>query len=105
MFTNCTSLAGVELGKGVLVIEAEAFWACESLTEITLPKGLVYLGERAFYSCALHSITFPDRKVSVGENVFDFCEEFSVIRTTKATADYYEAVFGGWYEYDVEGGR
>lgn len=105
MFTNCTSLAGVELGKGVLVIEAEAFWACESLTEITLPKGLVYLGERAFYSCALHSITFPDRKVSVGENVFDFCEELSVIRTTKAMADYYEAVFGGWYEYDVEGGR
>ena len=75
------------------------------LTEITLPKGLVYLGERAFYSCALHSITFPDRKVSVGENVFDFCEELSVIRTTKAMADYYEAVFGGWYEYDVEGGR
>ncbi|MDE7325213.1 MAG: leucine-rich repeat protein [Lachnospiraceae bacterium] len=101
LFTNCDALSQVELGEGVLVIEPEAFWACESLKEITLPKGLVFIGDHAFYNCALNVISFPDRKVSIGENIFDFCDELALIRVTKGTADYYEAALGDWYDYEV----
>ena len=101
LFTNCTSLARVKLPSGVLAVEAEVFWECSSLKTLTLPDRLVFLGDRAFYNSALENIVFPDKRVSIGENIFDFCEELEVIYVSENTASYYQAALGEWYDYEV----
>lgn len=101
LFTNCTVLKEVKLSKGILVIEAEAFWECSSLRTLTLPEGLVFLGDRAFYNSALEHITFPDKRVSIGENIFDFCEDLEVIYVSENTASYYQTALGEYYDYEV----
>ncbi len=101
LFTNCASLSEVELSEGLTVIETEAFWACESLRTLKLPASLVFLGDRAFYNSGLESISFPDKRVSTGENIFDFCESLNTIYVSGDTAGYYEEIFGDEYTYEV----
>ncbi|MDE7325212.1 MAG: leucine-rich repeat protein [Lachnospiraceae bacterium] len=101
LFTNCTSLTEVELFEGLTVIEQEAFWACESLRSIKLPGSLVFLGDRAFYNSGLESVTFPDKRVSAGEGVFDFCDLLETFYVSGDTAGYYEDTFGDSYTYEI----
>ncbi|MDE7210997.1 MAG: leucine-rich repeat protein [Lachnospiraceae bacterium] len=93
LFTNCEQLEKVELAEGLSVIEKEVFWACESLTSLVLPESLVFIGERAFYNSGLESITFPDKKVSLGEDIFDFCDNLTTIYTSQAVQEYYMDAF------------
>lgn len=93
LFTNCEALETVELAEGLLVIEEEAFWACEELKTLVLPESLVYIGDRAFYSSGFESMTFPDKRISVGDGVFDFCEALTTIYVSENTAEYYEGLF------------
>lgn len=99
LFTNCASLSEVELSEGLTVIEEEAFWACEALTTLTLPNSLVFIGDRAFYNSALESIAFPDKRISIGEGIFDFCDALTTIYVSGNAASYYEETFGEEYEY------
>lgn len=101
LFTNCTSLVQVKLPAGILVIEAEAFWECSSLKTLTLPDRLAFLGDRAFYNSGLENIVFPDKRVSIGENIFDFCGDLEVIYVSENTASYYQAALGEWYDYEA----
>lgn len=99
LFTNCASLSEVKLSEGLTVIEEEAFWACEALTSLILPDSLAFIGDRAFYNSALESITFPEKKVSIGEGIFDFCDALTTIYVSENMTSYYEETFGEEYEY------
>ncbi len=101
LFTNCTLLEKVELVEGLLVIEQESFWACESLKSLVLPDSLVFIGDRTFYNSGLESITFPDKRVSLGEGIFDFCENLTTVHVSAQTQEYYEGILGDELEYKV----
>lgn len=101
LFTNCTALEKVELANGLLVIEQEVFWACESLKSLVLPDSLVFAGDRTFYNSGLESITFPDKRVSLGEDIFDFCEDLATVYVSAQTQEYYEDILGDELEYKV----
>lgn len=98
LFTNCASLEEVQLAEGLLVIGQESFWACESLKSLVFPESLAVIGERAFYNSGLESITFPDKRVSVGDGIFDFCENIAKIYVTAETQEYYEDAL----DYELE---
>lgn len=101
LFTNCTSLAEVQLAEGLLVIGEESFWACESLKSLILPESLAVIGERAFYNSGLESMTFPDKRVSLGDGIFDFCEDIAKIYVTAETLEYYEDALDYGLEFEV----
>lgn len=101
LFTNCTALEEVELAEGLSVIEKESFWACESLKSLVLPNSLIFIGDRAFYNSGLESITFPDKRVSLGEDIFDFCDALTTVYTSQATKGYYEDTLD-YYDFAFE---
>lgn len=101
MFTNCSGLSKVEIADGMLVIGKEVFWACEALTEIVIPKSITYIADQAFYSSGLRSITFLGGNITLGQGLFDFCDDFAMIYTREETADYYKSALE---EYETEFG-
>ena len=51
LFTGCSKLTSVDLGKGVTYIHAYAFTNCSGLTAITIPGNVTTIGEGAFRFC------------------------------------------------------
>lgn len=102
LFTNCESLERVELAEGLTVIEEEVFWTCEVLKTLVLPESLVYIGDRAFYNSGFETMTFPDKRISVGDGVFDFCDALTTVYVSENTKEYYEDLFKGYaLEFEI----
>ena len=74
VFSSCTSLTTVNIGKNVLTIPAYAFDGCSSLTSVAIPDSVTSIGDAAFRSCSgLTSIAIPDSVISIGGSAFKGC--------------------------------
>ncbi|MBP3449733.1 MAG: leucine-rich repeat protein [Spirochaetaceae bacterium] len=73
-FSNCASLASIEIPESVTSIGAHAFSDCISLTNIKIPEGVTSIGDYAFYYCtSLTSIEIPEGVTSIGDSAFSNC--------------------------------
>lgn len=70
-FSDCSSLAAVEIANGVEEIGYSAFYNCSSLTKISLPKSIKKIGAYAFYDCiSLSDISFAKGIEEIGMFAF-----------------------------------
>ena len=95
-FKNSKTLKKVEFGNKVSTINKGCFYGCEKLKEVKIPKGVTMIPDCAFYHCyslshlVLHdniqsighyvftgisitSIVFPSGLETIGDNVFQDC--------------------------------
>ncbi|MDE7384948.1 MAG: leucine-rich repeat domain-containing protein, partial [Anaeroplasmataceae bacterium] len=81
-FMNCSDLATVNFeGKNILIINDSTFENCTSLkycdgtNEFVLHDDIVRLGNKAFKNTGIETIVVPASVLSVGESVFEHCQE------------------------------
>ncbi len=76
IFSDCTNLKNVTIGKNVQRIPDYAFYDCSGLTSVTIPDSVTFIGNNAFLGCSgLTSITIPDSVTSIGEYAFSCCDK------------------------------
>lgn len=51
-FSECCSMASVEIPSSVTSIGEQAFFRCSSLTSVTIPNSVTSIGDAAFYYCS-----------------------------------------------------
>ena len=79
-FSNCTSLASIEIPNSVTNIGSSAFYNCRSLASITIPNSVTSIGSSAFSNCtSLASITIPNSVTSIGSSAFYYCTSLTSI--------------------------
>jgi len=93
LFTSCTALESITLGKGLTAVVDGGFISdCTALTTINIPEDsvLTYIGTYAFQNCtALNSFTIPSSVIAIGCSAFNGCEALDSI--TLGSED------GTWY--------
>lgn len=63
IFSGCTNLVSLNIGKNVTNIPASAFAACRGLASVTIPDSVTNIGDYAFLDCTeLTSITYESTK-------------------------------------------
>jgi len=73
-FSNCQNLAKVDFLGEVRTIKDKAFLACTRLTSVELPRGNMVLGAEVFAECsALTSVKFSPFTARIGEKCFYKC--------------------------------
>ena len=73
-FSDCNSLASINLPNNVTTIKHGAFWNCKNLTSINLPSSITTIGSDVFYNCkSLPSITIPEGITKIREGTFLNC--------------------------------
>lgn len=98
-FQKCTSLKSIVFkGEALVEIRDFAFLECTSLAEIELPKGLESIGNQAFGYCkSITKITTPDTLKTIGNLAFFGCEGLNAdgALTLSASIEHIgEAAFG-----------
>lgn len=80
-FMNCESLVSAEIGTGVEVIPAQAFYGCSELTNVSLPEGLREIHVFAFDipGSKLQRIEIPSTVESIEQNAFRVPQDFGEI--------------------------
>lgn len=73
-FATCFELPAINLPSGLTVIGKSAFSSCKALGNITLPEGLTKIGDSVFFHTNLKEITVPASVESIGQSVFDMCD-------------------------------
>ncbi len=73
IFSKCTSLATVELPKGITFIYTAMFNGCTSLKSFTIPSTVTNIYSNAFASSGLEEITIPSTVTTMEKNVFQKC--------------------------------
>jgi hypothetical protein len=80
VFSGCTSLTVVSIGKNVKTIGDSAFSGCTSLKSVTLPEGLEKIPYEAFSDCSkLESVTMPATLKTIEGYAFNNCGRLSAI--------------------------
>ena len=79
-FSNCTSLADIDLPKTITKIGANAFSRCAKLPSLPLLPELTSVGARAFEGCSgLSDAAFGDKLASMGIYAFHNCVSLSSV--------------------------
>lgn len=74
-FYGCSGLQEINLGTGLIEIQASAFEECSSLTEVVIPDSVQFIGEAAFGGCKnLISVTIGAGVTEMKTCVFRWCE-------------------------------
>ena len=88
-FNGCTSLASVEMGKGVESIGQYAFNGCTSLASVEMGEGVESIGQYAFNGCtSLTSVRVPSSVTSMYADVFNSCLSLLDIDVDGANSTY-----------------
>jgi len=94
-FQYCTNLATVTFADGsqLTSIDNHAFLECGNLKAITLPASVTTIGGWAFYECwNLATVTVYAPSCTLGEYVFDYCDDYLIIIVPAAAYNsYYNA--------------
>ena len=79
-FSECKSLAALNLPAGLTSIGNSAFLACASLETLNLPAGLSSIGDYAFFGCrSLETLNLPDGVKSIGNSAFSRCNSLKTL--------------------------
>ena len=100
-FANHRGLQSVTIPAGVLEIGEYAFSGCKNLERVTLPEGLEIIGAGAFCGCsALRSIRLPRSVKEIGFSAFRHCEVLESIVIPAGVSVMGEGVFD-WCEPEI----
>ena len=73
-FSDCVTLAQINIPEGVTSIGSGAFYDCVSLAQINIPDSVTSIAEQAFHSCySLKRINIPDSVIALNYNTFYNC--------------------------------
>ena len=93
-FSNCSKLTDVEF-KSCETIDGYAFYGCRSLHSITLPNNLREINNRAFKYSGINNIFFPLGLKTIGEEVFEDCDNITKLTLPKSLEDIGNSAFNG----------
>ncbi len=91
-FQSCNSMISVTIPESVIKIDEVAFSGCDSLKSVTIYGNEVYLDKWAFASCPqLTDVYFHSPyKLSIGEEVFEYCSHEIVLHVQPSLVDSYK---------------
>ena len=79
-FSNCSSLASIEIPEGVTEIYQNAFSGCTRLETITLSTSLKRIEVNVFSGCSsLTSIKIPEGVTEIHQNAFSGCTKLETV--------------------------
>ncbi|MDY5849737.1 MAG: leucine-rich repeat domain-containing protein [Prevotella sp.] len=79
-FSNCTSLASIDIPNSVTTIGEWAFSDCYSLASIDIPNSVTTIGRRAFCYCpSLTSVNIGESVTTIGDGAFLFCDAITSV--------------------------
>ena len=79
MFSGCTKLKTVNLGKNVRTIGEMAFIGCKGMTDITIPENVTTIEKGAFRATGLKSVIIPESITDLKYNVFEYCSNLEKV--------------------------
>jgi hypothetical protein len=75
-FSGCTRLETITLSTSLKRIEVNVFSGCSSLTSIKIPEGVTEIHQNAFSGCTkLETVILPETLESIGISAFAECEK------------------------------
>jgi len=78
-FKNCKGLTHVTLPDLCATLDKEAFRECSSLAEVDLGKGLRTMGDNALRETAITTLVIPETVTSIGKKVTEKCKNLTRI--------------------------
>ena len=79
-FSDCKSLASIEIPNTVTTIGYWAFASCSSLKSIEIPNTVTTIGENTFSDCSsLTSVVIPNSVTTIGNSAFSGCSSLTSI--------------------------
>lgn len=95
-FQGCTSLASINIPKGVKGIDPYAFEGCTSLASINISEGLEWIGDYAFSGCSsLESLNIPEGVTYIGWCAFLNCISLASINIPEGLEQILDDAFTG----------
>ncbi len=89
VFSGCSNLTNVSIGKGIDQIGDEAFRGCSSLTSITIPDNISRVGASAFENCSsLTEAIFLGDAPAMDARAFENCASGFTIYFLKGKTGY-----------------
>ena len=80
VFQNCSSLETVIFREGVTAISSEMFAGCPLISELNFPSTLTYIGDDAFSNCTLlTSLTLPAAMTTMKSAALRGCTSLSTL--------------------------
>lgn len=92
-FYHCESLYSIKLPDSIQEVGKEAFKWCRNLCYVELGKGTYILRKRAFAQCSTLEKIMIDTCVSIEDEVFYFCDSLQSIKIPKTVQTIGEWVF------------
>lgn len=84
VYSDCTSLTSVTIGKGLKTLPYETFYKCSSLVNVKLNSALKEIKQRAFAYCSsLKQITIPDSVTTLLTACFGECRALTSVTLSK----------------------
>ncbi len=96
VFSGCTNLKRVSIGKSVVTIGDYAFYCCTGLTSISIPNSVTSIGQYAFLGCTgLTSISIPNSVTTIGQYTFSGCSGLTSISIPNSVTTIGHYAFSG----------
>ena len=95
VFSGCSGLTQITIGKGITSVDNYAFGGCSNLISAIIPDNITSIGNSAFFWCSsLVSITIPDSVTSIGELAFDSCSSLADVYYGGSESDWSKVYIG-----------
>lgn len=79
-FLSCTNLKDVKLSENITLIRQNVFGQCHALESIVIPDNVIALDFRAFNTCSnLKNVTLSKNLKTIGEQAFVYCKSITAI--------------------------
>lgn len=79
-FSNCTSLASIDVSDNINYIGNNCFESCTSLSKVNIGNGISDISQYAFNGCtSLTNITFRNSVTSIGQYAFSNCSSLTSV--------------------------
>ncbi len=87
-FVGCSSLSGVNIGRGVIKIGENAFTGCTSLVQILIGEDVQSIGDYAFFNCSrLTEAAFGNGLKTIGQYAFTNCSGLTSIELPEGVTE------------------
>ena len=94
-FSECATLASIEIPNTVTYIGSNAFQYCSGLTSIEIPNSVTNLGQWTFFYCdALKSVKLSENITEIKPHTFNRCEALESIVIPDGVTSIGERAFG-----------